>query len=103
MTTPANCCDGPTVTAMCSMNRAHGLQKAGRLSEAATALRDLVEYCEQAYGDPSLELFAALADLSDVLEAVGHPDYHEVFQRAHEVDDALVALDTERDQGASHA
>jgi hypothetical protein len=42
-----------------------------------------------AYGNPSLQLFAALADLAEVLQETGSPDYEAVFLRAHEVDDAI--------------
>lgn len=52
-------------------------------------LRDLVEFSERAYGDPSLQLFAALANLAEVLGEMGSPDYDAIFLRAHEVDDAL--------------
>jgi hypothetical protein len=71
------------------LNRAKALRTAGRLDEAEPLLRDLVQFAEQAHGDPSLPLFAALAELAEVLEDQGNPDHEAVFLRAHEVDDAL--------------
>jgi tetratricopeptide (TPR) repeat protein len=70
-------------------NRAKAARKRGNLHEAETILRDLVQYCEQEIGDPSYELFAALADLADVLKERGSPDYEAIYLRAHEVDDAI--------------
>jgi hypothetical protein len=49
----------------------------------------LVRFSERVYGDPSLQLFAALANLSEVLNESRSRDYDEIFLRAHEVDDAL--------------
>jgi tetratricopeptide (TPR) repeat protein len=70
-------------------NRAKAAWRRGNLQEAETILRDLVHYCEQEFGDPSYELFAALADLADVLKERGSPDYEATYLRAHEVDDAI--------------
>jgi tetratricopeptide (TPR) repeat protein len=72
-----------------TMNRARALQRMGRHREAEPVLRDLVRYCEEAYGDPSYELSVALRDLADILGELGSPEYDEVYLRAHEVDDAL--------------
>jgi hypothetical protein len=47
-------------------NRAEALRLLGRLDEAEAILRDQVEFSERAYGDPSLQLFAALANLAEV-------------------------------------
>ena len=70
-------------------NRAEALRLLGRREEAESILRDLVNFSERAYGNPSLQLFAALANLAEVLEETGSPDYDAIFRRAHEVDDAL--------------
>jgi tetratricopeptide (TPR) repeat protein len=70
-------------------NRAEALRLLGRREEAEVILRELVEFSERVYGDPSLQLFAALANLAEVLEEAGSPDYDPIFLRAHEVDDAL--------------
>jgi tetratricopeptide (TPR) repeat protein len=70
-------------------NRARAWRLVGDLDAAEATYRDLVEYCEQAYGDPSYELYAALRDLADLLKERGSPDYHAVYLRAHEVDDAV--------------
>jgi tetratricopeptide (TPR) repeat protein len=70
-------------------NRAEVLRLLGRLEEAEAILRDLVVFSEHAYGDPSLQLLAALANLAEVLGETGSSDYDAIFLRAHEVDDAL--------------
>lgn len=70
-------------------NRAEALRLLGHLDEAETILRDLVQFSEHAYGDPSLQLFAALANLAEVLKERDSPDYDAIFLRAHAVDDAL--------------
>jgi len=70
-------------------NWAEALRLLGRLDEAEAILRDLVEFSERACGNPSLQLFAALANLAEVLQETGSPAYDMIFLRAHEVDDAL--------------
>jgi tetratricopeptide (TPR) repeat protein len=70
-------------------NRAEALRLLGHREEAKAILRDLVEFSERVYGSPSLQLFAALANLAEVLEETESPDYDAIFLRAHEVDDAL--------------
>jgi hypothetical protein len=60
-----------------------------RVDEARALFSDLVDYCEEAYGDPSYELYVALRDLSEVLHDLGDPEYDAVYLRAHEVDDAV--------------
>jgi tetratricopeptide (TPR) repeat protein len=71
------------------MNRARALQSMGQLTAAEQTFRDLVAFCEQAYGDPSYELSVALRDLAEVLQELGSPEYEEVYLRAHEVDDRV--------------
>ncbi|MFG2085872.1 tetratricopeptide repeat protein [Spirillospora sp. NPDC048824] len=71
------------------VNRAHVLRLEGRLDEAETIFRDLVDYCEATYGDPSYELYVALRELSELLWERDSPDYDAVYLRAHEVDDAI--------------
>jgi hypothetical protein len=71
------------------MNRARALRRTGQLTVAEEAFRDLVAYCEDAYGDPSYELSVALRDHADVLKELRSPEYDEVYQRAHEVDDKV--------------
>jgi hypothetical protein len=61
----------------------------GAIGCAEAIYRDLVGYCEAAYGDSSYELYAALRDLADLLKERGSLDYHAVYLRAHEVDDAV--------------
>lgn len=68
---------------------ARALQRLGQLDAAEEVFRDLVAYCEEAYGDPSYELSVALRDLADVLEETGSPEYEEVYLRSHEVDDRV--------------
>jgi hypothetical protein len=60
-------------------------------------------FCETRFGVNSLETFATLCDLTEVAQALGHPDEAEEFdRRAHEVDDELAAAD-EFDEGVEEA
>jgi tetratricopeptide (TPR) repeat protein len=72
-----------------AMNRARALQRMGQVTVAEEAFRDLVAYCEEAYGDPSYELSVALRDHAEVLKELGSPEYDEAYLRAHEVDDKV--------------
>jgi hypothetical protein len=56
------------------MNRARALRRTGQLTVAEEAFRDLVAYCEDAYGDPSYELSVALRDHADVLKELRSPE-----------------------------
>lgn len=71
------------------MNRAKALQRMGQLHRAEGIFRDLVIFCEEAYGDPSYELSITLRDHAEILRELGSPQYDEVYLRAHEVDDAV--------------
>lgn len=72
-----------------AMNRAKAMRRLGQLAVAEEAFRDLVAFCEEAYGDPSYELSVALRDHAEVLKELGSPAYDEVYMRAHEVDDEV--------------
>jgi tetratricopeptide (TPR) repeat protein len=72
------------------LNRAGALRRLGRLDDAREALERLVALCEE-WDEPTLLLFAALVDLSEVLDDLGDPRHTEVLRRAHQIDDLLAA------------
>ncbi|MBY8341624.1 tetratricopeptide repeat protein [Streptomyces spinosirectus] len=72
------------------LNRAAALRRLGRLDDARQVLERLVSLCEE-WDEPTLLLFAALVDLSEVLDDLGDPRHTEVLRRAHQVDDLLAA------------
>jgi tetratricopeptide (TPR) repeat protein len=71
------------------LNLSAALKQSGDLETAAGNLRHLACYSETAYGSWSYELYATLAALAEVLGELGHPEYDEVYLRAHQIDDRL--------------
>ncbi|MBK3577825.1 hypothetical protein JHN63_29305 [Streptomyces sp. MBT65] len=70
------------------LNRAEALRRLDRPEDATRVLEDLIALCEQ-WDEPTLLLFAALANLAEILAALGDPRHGEVLRRAHEIDDLL--------------
>jgi tetratricopeptide (TPR) repeat protein len=70
------------------LNRAEALRRLDRPEDATRVLEDLIALCEQ-WDEPTLLLFAALANLAEILATLGDPRHGEVLRRAHEIDDLL--------------
>lgn len=71
------------------LNLADALRQTGDLQGASVTLRKLERYTETAYGPVTLERFAALHALAEVLKELDDPQYDEVYLLAHEIDDQL--------------